>query len=144
MAKGFKPTLRTAFTGDIEVARAPSEDELEDMLHQLMEWQGQQGLTGGLPRDLYIRLRQLLEWLSLQQPWTAYRIKLVSWCCVREGRDRLGMSWEESYEHAMSMLEGTPAEAGPDMMKKRYDEMQRELPPAQRRPRTYRPRKREG
>jgi hypothetical protein len=142
MAKGFKPALWITFTGAIEMSRAPTEDELEDMLRQLREWQVQQGLTGGLPRDLYIRLRQLLEWLSLQQPWTPYRIKLVSWGFVREGRDRLGMSWEEAYEHAVSMLKGTPAETGPDMMKKRYDKMQSELPPAQRRPRTYRPQRR--
>jgi hypothetical protein len=39
-------------------------------------------------------------------------------------------------------LKGTPAQAGADMMKKSYDEVQQQLPPAQRRQRTYKRRKR--
>jgi hypothetical protein len=66
----------------------------------------------------------------------------MRWAYVREGLDQRGKRWDSAYEYAADVLKGSPAEAGPDMMKKSYDEMQEKLPPALRRPRTYRPRKR--
>ena len=40
MAKGWGLAYRISLTGDIEVARAPTQNELGDLLHQLMEWRG--------------------------------------------------------------------------------------------------------
>jgi hypothetical protein len=139
----FGPTVRIGLTGKVEIARTPTQDELEDVLGELMKWQGQQALAspaGGMPRGLYLRLRQLLEWQTLQQPWSWEQIHLMRWSYVREGLDR-GEGWDGAYDYAERELRGTPASAGPEAMKKSYDAVQRRLPPERRRPRMYRKRK---
>jgi hypothetical protein len=77
-----------------------------------------------MPVELFVQLEQLIVWQRIQRPWTRQRIKLMRWASVREGRD-LGLSWGLAYEHAARTLDRTPAQAGPDMMKKEYDEVQR-------------------
>jgi hypothetical protein len=140
MAKGWGPAYRLSPISEIEKARAPTQDELENLYHQLNEWRGAHPEC--MPSDLWVKLRQFIEWQTLQYPWTRRQIQLTRWSFVREGRDRLGKSWDEAYEYARDQCQGTPAQAGADMMKKSYDEVQRELPPEQRRPRTYKRRKR--
>jgi hypothetical protein len=140
MAKGFALATRLTLTGAVEAVRAPTQDELWDLDRQLGEWQLQQTLSspaGGLPPELHFGLQQLIAWQIVQQLWTRRQILLMSWSYVCEGVKRYG--WGGSaYKYAANMLKGSPAEAGPEMMKKRYIKMQGKLPPAQRRPRTYR------
>lgn len=140
MAKGFAPATRLTLTGAVEAVRAPTEDELWDLYKQLCEWQLQQTLSSsarGLPRELLFGLQQLIDWQIVQQPWSRRQILLMSWSYVCEGLKRYG--WDgRAYKYAANMLKGSPAEAGPEMMKKRYIKIQGKLPPGQRRPRTYR------
>ena len=102
MAKGWGPAYRISPSGDIEVARAPTQNELEDLLNQLMEWRGAHAEC--MRPELWVKLRQFIEWQKLQYPWSRRQIQLMRWSYVREGRDRLGMSWEESYEYEMATL----------------------------------------
>ena len=116
------------------MARAPTVDELYDLLSELME--ARLLHPEALPPELFVKLRQLIEWLILQPPWTYSRIQLARWSFVCEGLD-IGEGWDGAFEYASEALKGSPAEAGPDMMKKSYDYMQARLPPAQRRKRTW-------
>ena len=134
MAKGWGPAHRLSPIGDIEMARAPTQNELEELLHQLMEWRGAHAecMRPELWREAATVHRVADAAISVDRR----KIQLMRWSYVGEGRDRLGMSWEELYEYASDVCQGTPAQAGAEMMEKSYDEVQRELPPAQRRQRT--------
>ena len=124
MKRGWRPgAIRLSAAGKVEVARTPTADELWDLLRQLMDWRGAN--SEAMPPELWVGLRQLIEWQVLQQPWTRRQVQLLRWHYVREGRDRLRKSWDEAYEYASACLSGSPAEAGPDAMKKAYDEVQK-------------------
>lgn len=53
------------------MARAPTVDELYDLLSELME--ARLLHPEALPPELFVKLRQLIEWLILQPPWTYSR-----------------------------------------------------------------------
>jgi hypothetical protein len=130
------PALRMSPAGKIEIARAPSQDELSDLLSELIRYRE------AIPAGLFVRLRQMIEFQGTQEPWTWQQIHLMRWSYVCEAIKR-GETWgdEGVYEYASRMLKGTPAQAGASMMKKSYDMMQRKLGQNQRRARTYRRRK---
>jgi hypothetical protein len=129
--KGWAPLILTA-PNTIEPACLGS-GELLYLLKNLGKYAGQ------LPPEFKMKLQRLILWALREQGWDRRQIELMRWSFVREGRDRRKMGWDESYEYASAVLAGSPAEAGPEMMKKSYDKVQRSLPPTQRRPRTYRP-----
>lgn len=80
-----------------------------------------------LPQELVEKLKRLIE--TLQRPWTREEIKQARWKAVAQSRDVLGcfrptgVDQITAYQIASLMLVGTPAAAGPDMMKADYDEL---------------------
>lgn len=130
------PMKGIALDGKVEIVREPTPDELIDQLHALME---QQGGVQPLPRDLYFKQRRSLEW-QLTHP-TPEQIDWLRWRAVCKalaaGNKRMD---DSAYEEAARLLKDTPAAAKPSSMKRSFDKMQRELPEAQQRPRTWRPR----
>jgi hypothetical protein len=54
------------------------------------------------------------------KPYARQARSLVRYVAVREAHDREGLSWEKAKERAAEMLQGQPAEAGPDMMWREY------------------------
>jgi hypothetical protein len=84
-----------------------------------------------MPVELFDQLEQLIVWQRIQRPWTRQRIKEMRWATVREGRDR-ELSLEEACEYAARTLDGVPARAEPEMMRKEYYAVERTLPLEQR------------
>jgi hypothetical protein len=88
-----------------------------------------------LPDWLYTALQALLtERLSQPPP-----INWTRWNLVLALRDVSNLTWEETYQRASELLEGTPAQGTPDAIRKSYEAIERSLPPDRKRPRTYRP-----
>jgi len=85
--------------------------------------------------------QQIESQLLAEEPWTRRQIERVRWfyVCAALGR---GLRREDdgAYEFAARALKGSPAEGSLHMMKKSYDQMQKDLPVNQQRPRTWRPR----
>jgi hypothetical protein len=134
--------FQITFDGRIEKARAPTEDEWEDLHRELMEWRG--GLTEwrgtqpeAMPDELWAKLINLIDRQLIQFSWTQEQKDGVRWFFVCNGLAR-GLGWDEAFEHASDVLKGSRAKAGPDMMKTSYQNIQKRLPPEKRRPRTYR------
>jgi hypothetical protein len=88
-----------------------------------------------LPPWLFSGLCRLLEqqFPQLQSPYHEIR-----WMKVREAMNEMNLRADEAYEWASKKLADTPARAGPDMMMKSYQKMERTLPNSARRPRTRR------
>ena len=125
----FTQTTWFSLEGSVETARAPTEEELYDLLRNLVE-------TSEIPPELFLRLRRLIEMQILQKPWSQHKKERVRWSFVCEGIKAKG--WDAAFESASAALEGSPAAAGPDMMAKSYNKIQNELlPSGQHRPRTY-------
>jgi hypothetical protein len=131
------PALRLTLTGKPEIARAPTEDELWDLLKAWWDWLAALPGPQQPPPELRLRLRQLIEWQIVQRPWRRRRIQFARWALVCDAIKRVG--WKEAFKDAARMSAGTPFEARPHTMNMAYVEVQRSLPPAQRRPRIYRP-----
>lgn len=89
--------------------------------------------TPNLPRP------QIEANILAEEPWTSSQIQRLRWFYVCQALDQ-GERREDdgAYEYAEDILRGSPAEGGVDSMKKAYDAMQRDLPAAQQRPRTWR------
>jgi hypothetical protein len=108
----------------------PTDKELEHLWQQLMRWRcTPAGRT--MPKELFVRLEQLIVYLRIQRPWSRQYIKVVRWKVVREGRDR-GLSLEKACEEATRALEMSPAQADLEMMRKTYYAVEWTLPPEQR------------
>jgi hypothetical protein len=114
-------TIRVSPTGEIEVVRAPTKDELLDLLLELMDWRGAN--PAAMPPKLFVSLRQLLEWQATRFQWSRHEIMLMRWSYVRDGR-RGGMKAETAYRWAAENSRGTPFEAGAEMMKKDYEQVE--------------------
>jgi hypothetical protein len=105
-----------------------------------------QRLTDALVRHLPLpeqcdRIERVLDEVDRHEPWTPDEIKWWSWYHVCEGLDEFDLEITDAYRFASSMLVGTDAEASWQMMKTRFDEMQRTLPEGERRPRKRRRRR---
>jgi hypothetical protein len=87
------------------------------------------------------RIERVLDEVDRLEPWTPDEIKWWSWYHVCEGLDEFDLEIADAYRFASEMLVGTDAEAGWQMMKTRFDEMQRTLPEDERRPRKRRRRR---
>jgi hypothetical protein len=77
--------------------------------------------------------------ITAEEPWTIHQIHWVRWFYVCEGFD-LNQGWGGAFDYAAEVLVGSAAESGPDAMETSYKAIQRDLPPARRRPLTWRPR----
>jgi hypothetical protein len=87
------------------------------------------------------RIERVLDEVDRHEPWTPDEIKWLSWYHVCEGLDEFDLEIADAYRFASNMLAGTNAEASWQMMKTRFDEMQRTLPVDERRPRSRRRRR---
>ena len=75
----------------------------------------------------------------MEEPWTPRQIQRVRWYYVSQALGRGERREDDSaYEYASEVLKGSPAEGKSGAMKNGYDEMQKILPVAQQRPRTWR------
>lgn len=137
---GFPPSevLTSPRSDKWEIVGEPTPEDLWDQLRELMERQAGPD-PDRLPKEIYLRRRRLLEWL-ITHP-TPEQIHWLRWRAVSMALDK-GYRREDdgAYEAAARSLERTPAEAGPDAMKKSFDKMQKDLPVEQKRPRTWRKR----
>lgn len=92
-----------------------------------------------VPVFTFDKLKQIVD--GLQRQWTPTRIKRVRWWQVRDLLEHSDHcpGWPPSYEAACevasALLEGTPAAAGPRMMRHAYQTSEKALPPEQRRSR---------
>lgn len=91
-------------------------DHLCDLFQQLLE-----RLDGQSPR----------LWLAdpateglLAFPWSRKFVRRARWLYVRTALER-GMVPKAAYDYAVTMLKGTPAQCGPDMMRKDYEALQK-------------------
>jgi hypothetical protein len=75
-----------------------------------------------------------MKWIGMS-PGRHTKIKWWSWYHVCEGLDEFDLEITDAYRFASKMLVDTHAEASWQMMKTRFDEMQRTLPEGERRPR---------
>ena len=115
--------------------RAPTQDELKDLLQELLEWRNAQ--PDAMPPQLWDRIGKLIEWqMRPFQQWTQERKDRVRWKYVRMAIGHCG--WEGAFEYASKGLQGTPAAGAPETMRQTYQKIENTLPPQQRRPRTYR------
>src|SRR5262245_51321309 len=104
----WAPALWTTADGEIETARAPTEDELSELDHELFEWRGTH--PDAMPPKLWVRLRQFIDWHLSQYPWNRERIRQMRWFHVREGLRRK-MNRKRAYQFATTVLKGFPAQA---------------------------------
>jgi hypothetical protein len=126
----FPPAKGVSLSGDIEIVREPTPDELWDQLRELMQAQ----LLHPLPREVFFRQRRLIEW-QITHP-TPYQVDWLRWSAVLLALNR-GTKWDDVFDIVSTMLKGTPAEAGPEATFKSYKKIQKQLPPDdRRRPRT--------
>jgi hypothetical protein len=85
-----------------------------------------------LPSELVRKLRELIA--KLQRPLTREEIRRQRWFQVRKSLDSRRATYNEAYEVAHLVLEGTPAAASPHMMRQDYEGYEESLPEAERRP----------
>jgi hypothetical protein len=92
-----------------------------------------------LPPEPTMPRPRIESMILAEEPWTVRQIQRLRWFYVCQALDQ-GERREDdgAYEYAANILRGSPAEGGVDSIKKAYDAMQRELPAAQQRPRTWR------
>ena len=83
-------------------------DELYNLLRELME--ARLLHPEAVPPELFVKLRQLIEWLILQPPWTYRRIQLARWSFVCEGLD-IGEGWDGAFEYASEALRARPTKS---------------------------------
>jgi hypothetical protein len=103
-----------------------------------MEWRKAQ--PEAMPPQLWDKLNKFIQWpMRPFQQWPKKQKDRVRWEYVCKGIALCG--WDGAFDYASNVLRGTPAEAGPDMMKASYQKIQKDLPPEQRRAKTYRRRK---
>jgi hypothetical protein len=69
--------------------------------------------------DLFQQLLGLLAF-----PWSRKFVRRARWLYVRTALER-GMVPKAAYDYAVTMLKGTPAQCGPDMMRKDYEALQK-------------------
>jgi hypothetical protein len=86
-----------------------------------------------LPDWLCTALQELLTERLPQPPinWTRWNLALTL-------HDVSGLTWEDTWERATEMLADTPAQGGPEAIRKSYQAFERSQPLEQRRKRTYR------
>jgi integrase len=113
---------------------APTEAELWDSCIELMR--ATMPNAGELPREVLVRVCNLVQWLLLLKPVTGEQLKLDRWQHVWHGLDQFG-DFKLACQWASKKLQGRPADAGPDQMGADYKEMQKTLRKEMRRPRTY-------
>jgi hypothetical protein len=101
-------------------------DELADLRCEL------EAHRDKLPPELFAWLNKLIclhaEPLKRQEagPWTRERTRHTRWWCVREAIKK-GRKREAAYDDAVARLADTPAACGRHMMKKDYDEEERQI-----------------
>jgi hypothetical protein len=136
--RGRGPIFQSTSDGRIEEWRAPTLEALEDLYLELTKWR--RARPEAMRPELWAKLDELLRgywhWRRAQFPWTQERKDGLRWAVACKGIDLRG--WNAAFDYASEMLKGSPAEAGPDMMKASYQRFQKKLPPERRRPRTYR------
>jgi hypothetical protein len=110
------------YDGIPEEAHAPTKDELEDLLRELMKWREAQ--PEAMPLQLWERLNKHLQWpMRPVQQWTQEQKDQKRWEYVRKGIDLRGR--DNAFEYASNALKGTPAAAEPDTMEWSYKKVQR-------------------
>jgi hypothetical protein len=134
MTKKDRTGVFVTFDDRVEDLHAPTEGELKDLFRDLLRWREAQ--PEAMPPELWDRVGKLILWQMLPFEWTQERKDRVRWYWVRRAIPRRG--WEVAFEYASDVLKGHPAEAGPDMIRKSYEKIERRLPSEQRRPKTYR------
>jgi hypothetical protein len=92
-----------------------------------------------LPPWLFTALRELVtsRLPAVPPDW-------IRWNLVLALRDETGLTWQDTWERASEMLQGTPAKGGPEAIRKSYQTIEKSLPPEWRRKRTYRRTQRPG
>jgi hypothetical protein len=78
----------------------------------------------------------VMQWLKVQEMQPPYHE--IRWMRVREAMNEMNLLALDAYEWDSKKLADTPARAGPDMMMKSYQKVERSLPKSARRPRTRR------
>jgi hypothetical protein len=112
------------YDGTLEEAHAPTKDELEGLVRDLMEWREAQ--PEAMPPQLWDRLNKYIQWpLRPFQPWTQDQKDRLRWEYVRKGIDRRGR--DNAFEYASTALKATPAAGEPDTMEWSYKKVQRKL-----------------
>lgn len=92
-----------------------------------------------LPPEPNMPRPQIESKILSEGPWTLAQIQRLRWFYVGQALDQGKRREDDSaYEYAADKLRGSPAEGEVDTMKKSYNKMQRELPIAEQRPRTWR------
>jgi hypothetical protein len=105
-----------------EVHGPPTEDQLEDLLRELMEWR--EAHPEAMPPELWDRLNKYLQWpMRPFQEWTQERKDRVRWEYVRKGIRLRGR--DDAFEYASNALNGTPPEGEPDTMEWSFKNEQR-------------------
>jgi hypothetical protein len=131
-----KPGLFTTFAGKVERARAPTRNELLDLLGDLAL------VADRLSPELFFRLRNLIEWNSTQIPFTQEEKDATRWALVTDRLDRMVMYGYDMFAAVSDDLAGTPFAAAPDTIEESYKRIERRKPADQRRKRRGRPRSR--
>jgi hypothetical protein len=131
--------LRDDFARRVAAMAASAEDWEKSGHTDLSKlWAGLHHVKDALPPWLF---SGLLEMLMKQVRPTLHPkppcVDEVRWGYVRYLRDYKGLKWNDAYERASELLKRTSAKGSADAMHTSYKVWNKNLPPEQRRPRTY-------
>ena len=114
---------RLSFDGRPEKARPLTEDELWDVEFELDAWH--EAHADVMSPELWFKLQKhLFDWPRLQLAWNQEKIRQMRWCIVHWALKR-GMPLKRVFKYAEDSLRGTPAQAGHEMMRKDYYEIEK-------------------
>jgi hypothetical protein len=135
-ARFEKPRLFRTLAGKVERARAPTRNELLDLLGALTREAAQ------LSPELFFKLRNLIIWDSAQIPFTQEEKDGTRWASVTSRLDRGAMYGDATFAAVSEDLAGSIFFAGVDTIERSYKKIEGRKPADQRRKRRSRPRSR--
>ena len=122
----------------LEALRREYEESRHDLGHRaatlLAAFELCHAASRSLPEWLYEAVHNQLEHAGHPVVWTQDGKDLVRWAVVCRLLDQ-GVAWDKVFDIAAEKLEGHPAGAGAQMLRKSFFTLQRELPPEKRRQR---------
>lgn len=129
---------------ELRMISAEADEGAEPSLNELMAaWDGLMCSPEDMDLEWSLRLQNLIGGAVMRHKWTRQEKDKLRWAVSCEAIKLKG--WDAAFDHAVEMLEGHPAECGPDMMYKSYKRVQNDLKPSgQHRPLTWRRRKSPG
>jgi hypothetical protein len=99
----------TKHTWSEEIARPPSESELRELDRALGEWREEN--PDAMPPELWLKLRQLIDWRLLQRQPSRTQKQRMRWEAVHAGFKLHPKKRERACAHAVKLLHGTPYQA---------------------------------